>query len=305
MAASDEEFDDAFDSSVLAQIDVIEAAHTGGKATQDSLSEGGAVDPAWEKELLDAFDALDDEVAQGRAPFAENGRGRGEGVNTAPSSTANKAARVLGAPPNVHTPAPRPTLATRPSAARPDAPRMAAPAPSTTPHSAQRPTPPHASPRVSPRASQLTQQGLFGQAYTPSAVQSSQGSVSMAPAGPPSQSTGGFAWTAVKEWDHSVFLQGNRVTRQADDEDDALYERPATAPPFVDHGIKLQIDCAAAQTWIYPVNKPLRAYQLNIVQKALFHNVLVALPTGLGKTFIAAVVILNMFRWFPQGKSAS
>lgn len=29
---------------------------------------------------------------------------------------------------------------------------------------------------------------------------------------------------------------------------------------------------------------------------------LVALPTGLGKTFIAAVVILNMFRWYPHGK---
>lgn len=298
MAASDEEFDDAFDSSVLAQIDVIEAAHTGGEATQDSL--GDAVDPAWEKELLDAFDALDDEVAQGRAPFAENGRGRGEGVHTVPGDAENKAARVQGARPEGHATAPRPTLATRPRATRPDAPRTTAPAPSATPRSAQRRTPPHAS----PRASQLTQQGLFGQAYTPSAVQSSQGSVSMAPAGPPSQSTGGFAWTAVKEWDHSVFLQGNRVTKQVDDEEDTLYERPATAPPFVDHGIKLQIDCAAAQTWIYPVNKPLRAYQLNIVQKALFHNVLVALPTGLGKTFIAAVVILNMFRWFPEGKSA-
>lgn len=300
MAASDEEFDDAFDSSVLAQIDVMEAAHTRGEATQDSL--GDALDPAWEKELLDAFDALDDEVAQGRAPFAENGRGRGEDVHTAPGGAANKAARVQGAPPEGHATAPRPTLATRPRATRPDAPRTTAPAPSAPPRSAQRCTPPHASPRAS---QQLTQQGLFGQAYTPSAVQSSQGSVSMAPAGPPSQSTGGFAWTAVKEWDHSVFLQGNRVTKQVDDEEeDTLYERPATAPPFVDHGIKLQIDCAAAQTWIYPVNKPLRAYQLNIVQKALFHNVLVALPTGLGKTFIAAVVILNMFRWFPEGKSA-
>lgn len=29
---------------------------------------------------------------------------------------------------------------------------------------------------------------------------------------------------------------------------------------------------------------------------------LVALPTGLGKTFIAAVLILNLYRWFPDGK---
>jgi ERCC4-related helicase len=28
----------------------------------------------------------------------------------------------------------------------------------------------------------------------------------------------------------------------------------------------------------------------------------VALPTGLGKTFIAAVVMYNYFRWFPEGK---
>lgn len=27
-----------------------------------------------------------------------------------------------------------------------------------------------------------------------------------------------------------------------------------------------------------------------------------ALPTGLGKTFIAAVVMYNYFRWFPEGK---
>lgn len=27
-----------------------------------------------------------------------------------------------------------------------------------------------------------------------------------------------------------------------------------------------------------------------------------SLPTGLGKTFIAAVVMYNYFRWFPSGK---
>ncbi|KAL4967959.1 3'-5' DNA helicase [Aspergillus stella-maris] len=35
----------------------------------------------------------------------------------------------------------------------------------------------------------------------------------------------------------------------------------------------------------------------NITQKGLFHNLLVALPTGLGKTFIAATVMLNWLRW--------
>jgi hypothetical protein len=49
-------------------------------------------------------------------------------------------------------------------------------------------------------------------------------------------------------------------------------------------------------------NIEVREYQLYIVQKALFTNTLVALPTGLGKTFIAAVVMYNYFRWFPEGK---
>jgi ATP-dependent DNA helicase MPH1 len=66
--------------------------------------------------------------------------------------------------------------------------------------------------------------------------------------------------------------------------------------------MKVKIDRIAARTWIYPTNKERRDYQYNIVQRALFNNVLVALPTGLGKTFIAAVVILNYYRWFPEGK---
>ncbi|SPO22797.1 related to MPH1 - Member of the DEAH family of helicases [Ustilago trichophora] len=65
---------------------------------------------------------------------------------------------------------------------------------------------------------------------------------------------------------------------------------------------KCKIDLEAAKTWIYPTNMEKRDYQYNIVQKALFNNVLVALPTGLGKTFIAAVVILNFFRWYPDAK---
>lgn len=50
------------------------------------------------------------------------------------------------------------------------------------------------------------------------------------------------------------------------------------------------------------VNVPLRDYQLAITKTALFSNTLVALPTGLGKTLIAAVVMYNYFRWFPEGK---
>ena len=61
-------------------------------------------------------------------------------------------------------------------------------------------------------------------------------------------------------------------------------------------------DVDAGQLWVYPTNYPIRDYQFNIVQKALFRNVLVCLPTGLGKTFIAAVVMYNFYRWYPSGK---
>ncbi|PWW74458.1 P-loop containing nucleoside triphosphate hydrolase protein [Tuber magnatum] len=65
-----------------------------------------------------------------------------------------------------------------------------------------------------------------------------------------------------------------------------------------------KIDRAAAKTWIYPANIPHRDYQYSIVSRALFSNVLVALPTGLGKTLIAATVILNFFRWAPESQIA-
>ncbi|PWA45681.1 DEAD/DEAH box RNA helicase family protein [Artemisia annua] len=64
----------------------------------------------------------------------------------------------------------------------------------------------------------------------------------------------------------------------------------------------VRIDPEAAKTWIYPENIPVRDYQLSITRTALFSNTLVALPTGLGKTLIAAVVMYNYFRWFPEGK---
>jgi ATP-dependent DNA helicase MPH1 len=56
------------------------------------------------------------------------------------------------------------------------------------------------------------------------------------------------------------------------------------------------------KTYIYPTNMELREYQFNIVQRALFQNVLCALPTGLGKTFIASTVMLNWYRWTTKAK---
>ena len=83
--------------------------------------------------------------------------------------------------------------------------------------------------------------------------------------------------------------------------------------------MKLQPDELTMKDWIFPLNNPKRDYQYNIVKLSLFDNCLVAIPTGLGKTFIAGCVMLNctyiadlrhikslihpeVYRWFPDGK---
>lgn len=82
------------------------------------------------------------------------------------------------------------------------------------------------------------------------------------------------------------------------DEDDAAEE--VTIPPNLpcDH----KYDPETVKIWEYPADYSIRSYQFKIVQKALFLNTLVCLPTGLGKTFIAAAVMHNFFKWFPDGK---
>ncbi|XP_076944817.1 DEAD-box ATP-dependent RNA helicase FANCM-like [Bidens hawaiensis] len=62
------------------------------------------------------------------------------------------------------------------------------------------------------------------------------------------------------------------------------------------------IDPETAKTWIYPEHPSVRDYQVSITKTALFENTLVSLPTGLGKTLIAAVIMYNYYRWFPKGK---
>ncbi|KAL4718441.1 hypothetical protein ACJJTC_016433 [Scirpophaga incertulas] len=61
-------------------------------------------------------------------------------------------------------------------------------------------------------------------------------------------------------------------------------------------------DKITGRTWIYPTNYSVRDYQFNIIKASIVKNTLVSLPTGLGKTFIAAVVMYNFYRWYPLGK---
>jgi ERCC4-related helicase len=74
--------------------------------------------------------------------------------------------------------------------------------------------------------------------------------------------------------------------------------RPVYTPPPV----KMDVDAEIAGTYIYPENPnhPSRKYQEEIVRTALVDNTLVSLPTGLGKTLIAAVVMYNYHRWFAK-----
>ncbi|KAJ2821367.1 hypothetical protein GGI24_004236, partial [Coemansia furcata] len=62
------------------------------------------------------------------------------------------------------------------------------------------------------------------------------------------------------------------------------------------------MDRDAMQTYLYPLlgGQPARAYQQGAIQRCLFQNTLVALPTGMGKTLIAVVVMANYARWFPN-----
>lgn len=60
-------------------------------------------------------------------------------------------------------------------------------------------------------------------------------------------------------------------------------------------------DQVATKSWHYPlINDFERPYQSEIIQSVLQKNTLVCLPTGMGKTYVALVVMYNFLRWFPQ-----
>ena len=59
-------------------------------------------------------------------------------------------------------------------------------------------------------------------------------------------------------------------------------------------------DPTTSKTFLYNNAKEVRAYQVRMALAAAQRNTLIVLPTGMGKTFIAAMVISNFQRWFPE-----
>ncbi|KAK3563242.1 hypothetical protein QTP86_019351 [Hemibagrus guttatus] len=114
----------------------------------------------------------------------------------------------------------------------------------------------------------------------------------------------------------TAFHQASRQEQEIDEVDDdlilvAVYEAEKSLENQPDSSIQDSaavcsdlpgFDGSSGRIWIYPTNYPIRDYQLKISEAALFQNTLVCLPTGLGKTFIASVVMYNFYRWYPSGK---
>ncbi|OHT06127.1 Type III restriction enzyme, res subunit family protein [Tritrichomonas foetus] len=64
----------------------------------------------------------------------------------------------------------------------------------------------------------------------------------------------------------------------------------------------IERDESKINTFFYPSNVTHRNYQYDISEMCFRYNTLVCLPTASGKTLIAAVVMMNFFRWYPKGK---
>ncbi|KAK3394820.1 hypothetical protein B0H63DRAFT_462077 [Podospora didyma] len=99
-------------------------------------------------------------------------------------------------------------------------------------------------------------------------------------------------------------LWGSTLREDRPQQSQAVAGRPfrADLPPEVPTHHELNRD--ELSTWVYPLNLgAIRDYQFSIVKNGLFNNTLVALPTGLGKTFIAATIMLNFLRWTKTAKA--
>ncbi|KAK3950691.1 ATP-dependent DNA helicase [Pseudoneurospora amorphoporcata] len=103
---------------------------------------------------------------------------------------------------------------------------------------------------------------------------------------------------------HQTTLWGGTLEEEAQPAPQAVSNRPFRADMALEPPTHHEIDLEEMKTWVYPMNLgPIRDYQFSIVKNGLFNNTLVALPTGLGKTFIAATIMLNYIRWTKTAKA--
>lgn len=63
---------------------------------------------------------------------------------------------------------------------------------------------------------------------------------------------------------------------------------------------ELKLDPVAAKN-IY-LHPGIRPYQRELAINGLLHSALIAIPTGAGKTFIAAMIAINLLNWYPESK---
>lgn len=173
----------------------------------------------------------------------------------------------------------------------------------------------HLPPRSKVSAPTLQQRDLFGNLVTTVTPQR--------PRPTQSQKEPAVKTRLVKRWDRALFAKhgwskkaavaikakgkkrkkvGGSDEENWDDEEEVLEDDEGDEDVLLDTSydasapvlpIKWEADVEARTTWEYPVqdDKPLRKYQYDIVHRALFDNTLVSLPTGLGKTFIAACIM--------------
>ncbi|EDS42631.1 conserved hypothetical protein [Culex quinquefasciatus] len=72
--------------------------------------------------------------------------------------------------------------------------------------------------------------------------------------------------------------------------------------PVPPANIHAGFDPHSGQSWLFPVDFVTPDYLPLIVEKTLYHNSLVILPNRFEVSFVAAVVMHNVYRWYPFGK---
>ncbi|OCH96604.1 P-loop containing nucleoside triphosphate hydrolase protein [Obba rivulosa] len=278
--SSDEYFDDDLDSAFMTQVDAIEAAHaSSSKQPEQTVSRPPAGRPATSREVIGSSDSddfgsfdieLDDAELQRIDEICQNEVGR----------SATTASRPVAGPSN--------PVQRRPSKNAVQTTLFG----DTVPEASSKP-------KSSGTTSHNTLQRTTSGSRTLSAGRARK----------------------TKQWDHTEFAKTGwkkgkkgkgKGLASFDDEgrEEETVEFEQFPAPFNSLAVcysppppmTLTPDLLAAKRWLYPLNQPKRDYQFNIVKHSLFENTLVSLPTGLGKTFIAGVVMLNFYTWFPEGK---